>query len=545
MAIVLRSNAVVILVIFCCVLHPIYSLLRNYVLARRAGLCIIVSPVTPYTFQWQLLASRLRPTLEYFQWFRAIDWTCAWHDENKLHQELGLSFIVVSPGLNVLCTSDPKTIEHVLKKWRDFVKPDNVNELLGTFGQNVDTSNGDDWTRHRKLTAPCFAERASSTVWTHALQQSKSLIAQWLSLSSDFTNTMINDTSTLALNVISAVAFENHQVNKPTDGHTLSLREALVTVMSTSISPALEGIMSWLNISGFRLLFPAKVKQLLLAMSEFRQYMDETVSRERAKPTQCEDGRLNLIGTLIKANKADGDEKSRLSDIELRGNIFIFTAGGLESTSITLSYALALLALHPQIQDWVAEEVGQVFSSESADYAKTFPKLKRVMAVMYETLRLFGPSPPLPRSSSTPNTPYILPISTSSSSSINLPGSTQIMLNSWACHASASHFTSPKSFNPKRWITHTQEEETLHYPSLSSAFFAWGSGPRICPGMKFSQVEFCAVLGSVLKSIRVDLVRDTVQGRERMWGVLRDSVAEPLLLHVRRGEEVRLRTVPR
>jgi len=37
----------------------------------------------------------------------------------------------------VLCTSDPLAIDHVLKKWRDFVKPDNVN---GEYDQKGDVA---------------------------------------------------------------------------------------------------------------------------------------------------------------------------------------------------------------------------------------------------------------------------------------------------------------------------------------------------------------------------------------------------------------------
>jgi hypothetical protein len=92
---------------------------------------VVISPITPYTLQWKIASTLLRPLLVQFRWFRAIDWTCCWQDGDKLHEELGLGFIVVSPGLNVLCTSDPKTIEHVLKKWRDYVKPDNVNGVFG------------------------------------------------------------------------------------------------------------------------------------------------------------------------------------------------------------------------------------------------------------------------------------------------------------------------------------------------------------------------------------------------------------------------------
>ncbi|KAG9186259.1 hypothetical protein G6011_02815 [Alternaria panax] len=547
---------------------PLYKLLRNYHSARKSGLRIIVSPITPYSLQWQLLASLCGSYLQRYRWFRAIDWTCCWQDKDKLHQELGLCFIIVAPGHNVLCTSSPLTIEHLLKEWREFVKPDNVNEILGTFGQNVDTSNGDDWIRHRKLTAPCFSERASATVWSEAIEQSKIMIERWHSSPKGRLNSMIKDTSTLALNVISSVAFENTEVNKPTFGHTLTLRDALVTVMSTSISPAVEGFIPFFKLPILELFLPRNVRKLLRAMHEFRQYMDETVGRERKRMISGETKVAPLISTLIGANdqaKTDsGLSKAGLSDTELRGNIFIFTVGGLESTSITLSYAIALLAVHPDIQDWVMEELDEVLddgANSNMEYARVFPRLKRVMAVMYETLRLYGPSPPLPRSSSRANSQPTIPVTSTGTKgdarSIILPANTQLMLNAWASQTSSANFSDPLTWNPKRWIqphhpdtTRTSlskvlAAEELKHPTSGSGFLAWGTGPRICPGMKFSQVEFCGVLSNTLKSVRVESVcgddENAETTRQKIVFVLEDSCADPLLLHVRQPEKLELR----
>jgi cytochrome P450 len=215
------------------------------------------------------------------------------------------------------------------------------------------------------------------------------MIEQWLSSPNGRLNSMTKDTSTLALKVISSVAFENMKVNKPTLGHTLSFRDALVTVMSTSMSPAMEGIMPFLNLPILRLLLPSNVENLLLAMHEFRQYMDETITRERKRAGSGQSKSPTLINAIIKANdevKTDsGVSTARLSNTELRGNIFIFTVGGLESTSITLSYALALLAVYPEIQDWVMDELDHVLNekvNDDMEYARVFPRLKRVMAVM-------------------------------------------------------------------------------------------------------------------------------------------------------------------
>lgn len=243
-------------------------------------------------------------------------------------------------------------------------------------------SNGDAWTRHRKIVAPCFNERASARVWTEARAQTEQLVENWLDSK---TGAIVEGMSSLALNVISAVAFENHDVSEPTEGHEMSLKDALTTVMSTSISPALEGVMSWASNPLVRMCLPREIQRLVLAMSEFSQYMDDLIDRERAldMKKKGESGQLrNLIQTLIHANTAvDEEGRSMLADSELRGNIFLFTVGGLESTSATLTYALALLAIHPEVQEWVHEEIASL-AVLSDDYAKVFPKLVRVRAVM-------------------------------------------------------------------------------------------------------------------------------------------------------------------
>ncbi|KAF2831742.1 cytochrome P450 [Ophiobolus disseminans] len=505
----------------------IHTLYRNYVSARKTGLRFIVSPITPYTVAWQVATALLRPVLVKFRWFRAIDWTCAWQDGNSLHEELGSCFIVVSPGLNVLCSSDSRTIVNVLRRWREFVKPDNVNEIIGLFGQNVDTSNGDDWPRHRKLTAPCFSERASTSVWNEARHQTSALVTQWLSAPNHKINTLFADTGTLALNVVSAIAFENHQTTQPAKGHSLSLHDALTTIMGSSLAPALEALPHWLKSEKF---LPKQVTHVIAATGEFSTYMDALISRERTKPAAASDAKLNLIGTLIRASgEKDGEMNARLSDEEVRGNVFNFIIGGLEPTAIALSYALALLAVHGDVQEWVLEEIDEVLGEGGDSYKDVYPRLKRCLAVMYETLRLFAPSPPPPRSFATPSSPHEIPTSSPTHPSLTLPPNTQIMLNPWSTHASASHFSSPSTWDPRRWLD--ASGNLVH----SAGFFAWGSGPRICPGMKFSQVQFCAVLAGVLA--RVQLVVGP-QEKEGILGVLMDSGAEPLVLKVRRPGEL-------
>lgn len=72
----------------------------------------------------------------------------------------------------------------------------------------------------------------------------------------------------------------------------------------------------------------------------------------------------------------------------------------------------------------------------------------------------------------------------------------------------------------------------------------WAAGPRVCPGKKFSQVEFVAVISSLFKNHRVRPVLMTGEsekdGSERLMKVIKDShyeiaikMAHPEKLQVR------------
>jgi cytochrome P450 len=57
-------------------------------------------------------------------------------------------------------------------------------------------------------------------------------------------------------------------------------------------------------------------------------------------------------------------------------------------------------------------------------------------------------------------------------------------------------------WRPDSWITREESSETL-FPPVEGSYVPWAAGPRVCPGKKFSQVEFVAVISSLLRDHRV------------------------------------------
>ena len=84
-------------------------------------------------------------------------------------------------------------------------------------------------------------------------------------------------------------------------------------------------------------------------------------------------------------------------------------------------------------------------------------------------------------------------------------------------------------YNPKRWITTNEKgEERLIADTEKEGYTPWLIGPRVCPGKKFSQVEFVAVIATLLEnfSIRPANIVDGQTAQEG-WEALNTAVENP------------------
>ena len=75
-----------------------------------------------------------------------------------------------------------------------------------------------------------------------------------------------------------------------------------------------------------------------------------------------------------------------LSDEEIESNLFLFMFAGHETTANTLVYMIYLLAIFPERQTWVVQEIDEIFSEVPLDneisYKVFFNRLTRLKAVM-------------------------------------------------------------------------------------------------------------------------------------------------------------------
>ncbi|KAF2815923.1 cytochrome P450 [Mytilinidion resinicola] len=525
--------------------YLLVSLFRNYHAAKILGVPIVLSPFDLFHPLWYLISPAFKPLVSllpyrFRRWSSLYTGDWPFYDKRRIHREAGDVFALVNPWNYHIIVGDPVAADAIYHRRKDFIKGKNY-AIFNFFGRSVFSVDGEDWSRQRKITAPCFNERVSGMVWDESVRQARAVLKHWTSDEQGKVGSMVDDTRMITLHVLSAVGFGirqdfGHGMADVKPGHTLAYRDALLGLLTHFVYPLVFPLW-FLEIPG---LPESSMKTAGTSLRELNSYMDEMLNDER---TAIENGEAapakpNLMSALIRSSAEERKPKDRLTDEEIKGNLFIFNIAGHDTTANTFAYAISLLALHQDCQSWLREELELHVHHSESNYEEVFPHLKRCQAIMWETLRLYPPVLAAPRLSYGPQS-----IPLSNGQSISVPPDTRFHLNHYGIHISPSVWSSENApaheFHPQRWIKPSEtdpKEETLLHPK-SGTFLAWSGGPRHCLGQKFSQVEFVAVISTLLAKYVVELA----VSRERLEATLAETGGGSPALTIGRKEDIVLR----
>ncbi|GFF42675.1 cytochrome P450 3A9 [Aspergillus udagawae] len=456
----------------------------------------------------------------------------------------------------------------------------NMTGFLNLYGPNLLTCEDQAWAHHRRHTAPTFNEKNSALVWEESIRQMTEMLRHWQTsgtsekLQGFVVASTRGDLLKFSLNVLSGAGMgvklpfkplPHESTNSPNDmfkdttkppeGFSFTFRSAvaymnlriMTVVLATMVVPR------WIP----RAFIPC-LKSDFEAHRDLETYLRKLISIGKAEKTA--DGSQNLIqGLLLSRNKeaATGSSKDTgLTDLEIIGNMHIFTIAGHETTATSLRFTLLLLALQQGVQDWLYEGILEAAHGEPEDvaqwdYHRMFPKLITPLCVMLEVLRLYPPVVTVPKS--TPETPS--PLNYQGKQYL-LPPRVNVNLNTNCLHYSEEYWgPEAATFYPQRWDARNQnsflaknastpglaapglEYPTIHKP-VRGAFIPFSDGFRACLGKKFAQVEFIAALSVLFRDYKVELADDSPEARKDAERVLRESTS---VLTLSMREDVPLR----
>jgi cytochrome P450 len=182
--------------------------------------------------------------------------------------------------------------------------------------------------------------------------------------------------------------------------------------------------------------------------------------------------RTDALSLLLAAR--DAETGRRPSDRQLRDEIMTLFIAGHETTANALTWALVLLAQHPEI----GERAAAAASGGDPEY---------VARLIKEVLRLYPPAWIIGRETLRDVT---------LNGGVDIPMGTTVFLAPLQLHRRADFFPEPERFDPDRWLG-------AEPPPFS--YVPFGAGARRCIGEEFALAEIAIVLAVLLSRFRFTL----------------------------------------
>lgn len=197
--------------------------------------------------------------------------------------------------------------------------------------------------------------------------------------------------------------------------------------------------------------------------------------------------KLNVIENLIfliniQTQEVQGCKK--LTENEILAQCWVTFLAGYETTSTTLSFCIYELAMNPEVQEKLYNELKTTHEKTKSLDFESIQDLKYLTAVIKETLRKY---PPVIRLERTAKNDYALP-----DSNIVIKKGQVVEIPIYAVHHSKDNYHDPEKFKPERFIV---DEETYKKPTI---FIPFGEGPRNCIGKKLAMMEIKIALSKLV-----------------------------------------------
>ncbi|XP_058817436.1 cytochrome P450 4C1-like [Topomyia yanbarensis] len=183
----------------------------------------------------------------------------------------------------------------------------------------------------------------------------------------------------------------------------------------------------------------------------------------------------------------DGQE---LSLKEIENHIDTIIAAGNETSALQTSYTLLLLAMHPEVQQKVFNEIQEIYKSSNGKLSYESLQHQRYLElVIKESMRLFPVAPIIGRET-------IHPVQLGDTV---VPAGITLLMNIFVLHRRADLWgTNADRFDPDRF---QEENSTGRHPY---SYLPFGGGPRICIGYRYAMLSMKSMITQVVREYRLE-----------------------------------------
>nr|AFK73720.1 cytochrome P450 [Papaver somniferum] len=285
-----------------------------------------------------------------------------------------------------------------------------------------------------------------------------------------------NYLSGVAFNNITRLAFGKRFVNSEgiMDEQGLEFKAIVANGLKLGASLAMAEHIPWL-----RFLFPLE-EEAFAKHGARRDRLTRAIMDEHTLARQTSGGaKQHFVDALLTVQ-----EQYDLSEDTIIGLLWDMITAGMDTTAISVEWAMAELIKNPRVQEKAQEELDRVVGTERVMTELDFSNLPYLMSIAKEALRLHPP------------TPLMLPHKANANVKIggyDIPKGSNVHVNVWAVARDPSVWKEPFEFRPERFMVEDVDMKGHDYRLLP-----FGAGRRVCPGAQLGINLVASMLGHLL-----------------------------------------------
>ncbi|NWU99928.1 CP3A9 protein, partial [Upupa epops] len=410
--------------------------------------------------------------------------------DNECFQKYGKIWGIYDGRQPVLGVMDPQIIKAVLVKecYSTFTNRRHV-ELAGVLNNAVSLAEDEQWKRLRTVLSPTFTSGKLKEMFPIMKQYGEILVKNVQKrVEKDNAQPIKDIFGSYSMDVVTSTSFGINidSMNNPKDPFVREMQKLVKfdffdpLFLLIFVFPFLSPVLEKMNFSFFP---PSAVDFFMRSLAK--------IKKDREMETHK--GRVDFLQLMIESQNKGGDSNKALTDQEVLSQAFIFIFAGYEPTSNTLCYLAYELAMHPDVQQKLLQEIEAVLPNKAPLTYEAMMQMEYLDMAISETLRLYPIGGRLERACK----------KDVELNGVTIPKGTVVMVPPYTLHRNPEYFPNPEEFRPERFSKENKESIDPY------TYLPFGAGPRNCIGMRFALLTMKVAIVILLQHFTFQTCKDT------------------------------------
>lgn len=379
-------------------------------------------------------------------------------------------------GKPIVLINEPEAIRRVfIENDSNYVRsPMRVRILRPVVGEGLLLAEGDFWRHSRRTAAPAFAPRALPIMCRHfaagAAEFARRLVAQ-ADGPVDFDD--VGRRWTIELSGIAMFSLEMSEFGP-------QMHALMTEYLGHLARPFMLDVLLPVSIPSPHDILRRRISAKWMAMLE--QAIGQRLATQGEGDSSAPRDLLDLLRQARDPETGEG-----FTPIQLRDQVATMLVAGHETTTSAIFWTLYLLALHPRLQDVIAEEAAGIDMSPE-NGAQAFNALTATRAILSESMRIFPPVFMIVRQA----------VAADRAGTAVIPKGATVLAAPWVLHRHESYWQDPLVFDERRFMPDASRPKQYSY-------LPFGTGPRICIGAQFATAMAVLILANVCRAVRISV----------------------------------------